>query len=97
MKATALARYTKKKHAGETVTPEWYAPLCATFLKLCFIRLRNETRNETFDFPVGPTTSKLHVSVFDHKTLGKDKCLGGAEVDGNLMQVDYLIDQSFKV
>lgn len=37
--------------------------------------------NETFDFPVGPTTSKLHVSVFDHKTLGKDKSLGEAEVD----------------
>jgi len=37
--------------------------------------------NETFDFPIGPTTSKLHVSVFDHKTLGKDKSLGEAEVD----------------
>jgi hypothetical protein len=38
-------------------------------------------RNETFDFPVGPSTPKLHVTIFDHKTLGKDKLLGEAEVD----------------
>jgi hypothetical protein len=38
-------------------------------------------RNETFDFPVGPSTPKLYVSIFDHKTLGKDKSLGDAEVD----------------
>jgi len=39
--------------------------------------------NETFDFPVGPATSKLYVSIFDHKTLGlgKSKSLGEAEVD----------------
>ncbi|KAI9462339.1 tricalbin [Lactarius psammicola] len=37
--------------------------------------------NETFDFPVGPATPKLYVSIFDHKTLGKDKSLGEAEVD----------------
>jgi len=37
--------------------------------------------NETLDFPVGPSTPKLHVTIFDHKTLGKDKLLGEAEVD----------------
>lgn len=38
-------------------------------------------RNETFDFPVGPSTPKLYVSIFDHKTLGKDKALGDVDVD----------------
>ena len=37
-------------------------------------------RNETFDFPIGPSIPKLYVSIFDHKTLGKDKSLGDAEV-----------------
>jgi len=37
--------------------------------------------NETFEFPVGPSTPKLYVSIFDHKTLGKDKALGDADVD----------------
>lgn len=38
-------------------------------------------RNESFDFPVGPSTPKLYVSIFDHKTLGKDKALGDADID----------------
>ncbi|KAI9511781.1 tricalbin [Russula earlei] len=37
--------------------------------------------NETFDFVVGPSISKLYISIFDHKTLGKDRSLGEAEVD----------------
>ncbi|KAI0308025.1 tricalbin [Multifurca ochricompacta] len=37
--------------------------------------------NERFDFPVGPSTTKLYVSIFDHKTLGKDRLLGEVEVD----------------
>jgi C2 domain len=38
-------------------------------------------RNETFEFYVVPSTPKIYVSIFDHKTLGKDKSLGEAEVD----------------
>lgn len=37
--------------------------------------------NETFDFSVGPATSKLYVSIYDHKTLGRDKSLGEVVVD----------------
>ncbi|KAH8120625.1 tricalbin [Phellopilus nigrolimitatus] len=37
--------------------------------------------NESFSFPAGPSTPKLHVKVLDHKTLGKDKQLGEADVD----------------
>ncbi|KAL5495683.1 TCB2 [Sanghuangporus weigelae] len=37
--------------------------------------------NESFSFPAGPSTPKLYVKVYDHKTLGKDKALGEAEVD----------------
>jgi len=37
--------------------------------------------NETFDFHVGSSTPKLYVSIFDHKTLGKDKALGDADID----------------
>lgn len=38
-------------------------------------------RNESFSFPAGPSTPKLHVKVYDHKTLGKDKSVGEADVD----------------
>lgn len=38
-------------------------------------------RNETLAFPAGPSTPKALVKVYDHKTLGKDKCIGEAEVD----------------
>jgi len=38
--------------------------------------------NESFLFnPVGPETSILHIEVFDHKTIGKDKPLGDADVE----------------
>ena len=46
-------------------------------IRFALIRLRNET----FDFPIGPSTPKLYVSIFDHKTLGKDKALGDADID----------------
>ncbi|EKM60795.1 uncharacterized protein PHACADRAFT_246931 [Phanerochaete carnosa HHB-10118-sp] len=36
---------------------------------------------ETFSFAAGPSQSKLHVWVLDHKTLGKDKPMGSGEVD----------------
>jgi hypothetical protein len=57
-------------------------PLSGTSAKIlsiwvALIRLRNEA----FDFHVGPSTPKLYVSIFDHKTLGKDKALGDADVD----------------
>ncbi|OBZ79221.1 Uncharacterized protein PYUK71.03c [Grifola frondosa] len=38
--------------------------------------------NETFAFSAAPATQpKMFVWVFDHKTLGKDKVLGSAEID----------------
>ncbi|KAF7975752.1 hypothetical protein HWV62_8539 [Athelia sp. TMB] len=37
--------------------------------------------NESFTFSAGPLTPKLFLWIFDHKTLGKDKQLGTAEVD----------------
>jgi hypothetical protein len=49
------------------------------FLSTCTALIRY--RNESFEFPVGASTTKLHVLIFDHKTLGKDKALGEAEVD----------------
>ena len=39
-------------------------------------------RNESFAFSAAPGTQpKMFIWVFDHKTLGKDKQLGQAEVD----------------
>jgi len=49
------------------------------FLSTCTALIRY--RNESFEFPVGSSTTKLHLLIFDHKTLGKDKALGEAEVD----------------
>ncbi|TFY64762.1 hypothetical protein EVG20_g5845 [Dentipellis fragilis] len=37
--------------------------------------------NETFTFSAGPPTTKLYAYIWAHKTLGKDKLLGEAEVD----------------
>ena len=40
------------------------------------------SRNESFAFSASPSTQpKLYVWVYDHKTLGKDKALGSAEID----------------
>ena len=67
----------KTKHAGKTVAPEWYVRSRST----CTTLTRCRCRNESFEFAVGPSTTRLHVLIFDHKTLGKDKSLGEAEVD----------------
>ena len=45
------------------------------------IELTGCVRNETLAFPAGPTTPKLQVKVYEHKTLGKDKQIGEADVD----------------
>ncbi|EGO02737.1 hypothetical protein SERLA73DRAFT_165692 [Serpula lacrymans var. lacrymans S7.3] len=37
--------------------------------------------NESFVFAAGTFTPKMHVWIYDHKTLGKDKLLGDGEVD----------------
>jgi len=37
--------------------------------------------NESFSFSAGALTAKLFVSVFEHKTLGRDRLLGEAEID----------------
>lgn len=42
-------------------------------------------RNESFAFAAAPATQpKLFVWVYDHKTLGKDKLLGSADIDVRL-------------
>ena len=39
-------------------------------------------RNESFTFHAAPATQpKMHAWIYDHKTLGKDKLLGSAEID----------------
>lgn len=45
-------------------------------------------RNETLSFPAGPSTPKLFAKVYDHKTLGKDRAIGEAEVDVSLITFD---------
>ncbi|KII93708.1 hypothetical protein PLICRDRAFT_131763 [Plicaturopsis crispa FD-325 SS-3] len=37
--------------------------------------------NEAFNFAASPSTAKLYLWVYDHKTIGKDKLLGEADVD----------------
>jgi hypothetical protein len=49
------------------------------FISVCATLIR--CRNETFEFLVEPSTTKLHILIFDHKTLGKDRPLGDADVD----------------
>lgn len=42
-------------------------------------------RNESFAFAAAPATQpKMFVWVYDHKTLGKDKLLGSADIDVRL-------------
>jgi hypothetical protein len=38
-------------------------------------------RNESFNFSAGALTPKLFVWIWDHRTLGKDRLLGEAEID----------------
>jgi len=38
-------------------------------------------RNEAFVFAASALTTKLFICVHDHKTIGKDKDLGDAEVE----------------
>ncbi|KAG8962436.1 hypothetical protein FRC03_004243 [Tulasnella sp. 419] len=37
--------------------------------------------DETFTVPVGPDTKSFNATIYDHKTLGKDKTLGEADID----------------
>lgn len=38
-------------------------------------------RNESFTFQVNGDTKTMHATIYDHKTLGKDKALGEADID----------------
>ena len=38
-------------------------------------------RNEPFSFSAGPLTTKLYIWLHEHKSFGKDKDLGEAEID----------------
>jgi len=42
-------------------------------------------RNESFTFRTGSTAPKLTASVFDHKTIAKDKLLGEVDIDVSLL------------
>ena len=50
-------------------------------IKLSEIGSEYVARNETFRFAVDQSTSKIHAWIWGHKTLGKDKLLGEADVD----------------
>lgn len=69
----------KTKHSGKTASPEWYKLCFLTFL--CIRCSTVLVRNESFNFAASSLTPKLYVWIHDHKTLGKDKLLGDAEVD----------------
>lgn len=72
----------KSKHASKTVAPEWWVlDLSVITSHSLSLSLSNSNRNETLAFPAGPTTPKLYAKLYDHKTLGKDKQIGEAEVD----------------
>lgn len=78
----------KTKHAGKTVAPEWYVRSRNT----CTTLIRCRYRNESFEFAVGPSSTSLHILIFDHKTLGKDKSLGEAEVDVSSQSASSRLD-----
>ncbi len=49
-------------------------------------------RNESFAFSAAPATQpKLFAWVYDHKTLGKDKQLGMAEIDVSRRLLNLLL------
>ena len=74
----------KTKHSQKTATPEWYiSPSVLVLCRCTDDRFLN--RNESFAFSAAPATQpKLFAWVYDHKTLGKDKMLGMAEIDVSL-------------
>ena len=41
----------------------------------------NNDRNESFIFAASVRTPRIHVWIYDHKTLGKDKLIAEGEVD----------------
>lgn len=67
----------KTKHTAKTASPEW----CVLLRRHYTTQLLIFCRNETFTFTAGPLTPKVYAWVHDHKTLGKDKLLGEAEID----------------
>ncbi len=71
-------RECQTKHTGKTVTPEWYVLARIESSPLSYVVLR---RNEHFLFPVGPETQALSVTLWDHKTLAKDKVLAETDID----------------
>lgn len=52
-------------------------------------------RNEAFSFPAGPSTPKLQVKVYDHRTLGKDKSIGEAEIDVSQSHSRFQCEEQF--
>lgn len=48
-------------------------------------------------FPAGPSTPTALVKVYEHKTLGKDRCIGEGEVDVSVSFLNATFRQSLKV
>ena len=48
-------------------------------------RVLNDGRNESFIFAASARTPRMHVWIYDHKTLGKDKQIAEGEVDVRAM------------
>lgn len=52
-------------------------------------RVLNDDRNESFVFGASVHTPKVHVWIYDHKTLGKDKLIAEGEVDVRTFELHY--------
>lgn len=81
-------REHKTRHASKTAAPEWSVRLpvppspCARYIPDTDVPTRGVHRNESFAFSAAPATQpKMFAWVYDHKTLGKDRLLGSAEID----------------
>lgn len=70
-------REFKTKHGTKTSAPEWWVAIGIDR----YLGLLNEDRNESFIFAANARTPRMHVWIYDHKTLGKDKLIAEGEVD----------------
>lgn len=57
-------------------------------------RALNDDRNESFIFAASARTPRMHVWIYDHKTLGKDKLIAEGEVD---VRVFFELRQSSRI
>ena len=65
---------------GKALMPN--GELCLRKQRIAILKI---CRNESFSFTAGASTPRMYVRILDHKTLGKDKVLGEADVDVSLI------------